>query len=139
MRRMGTKRGQMKGVLPWLVHLACRTSTRDFCSALVAIVGPVQNIFYPRRTLFQLVCPHRPASWAGSRSGLPAVLRIRIRDPGSGIRDWGLIDPWIRDPGSRIRNRFIPDPGSRIPDPGSQTHIFEGLVTTFWVKSSIIL
>jgi len=25
------------------------------------------------------------------------------------------------------------------PDPGSQTHIFEGLVTIFWVKSSIIL
>jgi hypothetical protein len=32
------------------------------------------------------------------------VLRIRIRDPGLGF-----------DPG--IRNRFIPDPGSRIPDP----------------------
>jgi hypothetical protein len=41
------------------------------------------------------------------------------------IRDWGLFDPGIR-------NRFI-------PDPGSQTHIFESLVTTFWVKSSIIL
>ncbi len=27
-----------------------------------------------------------------------AVLRIRIRDPGSGIRDWVLFDPWIRDP-----------------------------------------
>jgi hypothetical protein len=25
------------------------------------------------------------------------------------------------------------------PDPGSQTHIFESLVTIFWVKSSIIL
>jgi hypothetical protein len=31
------------------------------------------------------------------------------------------------DPG--IRNRFF-------PDPGSQTHIFESLVTIFWVKSS---
>jgi hypothetical protein len=42
--------------------------------------------------------------------------------PGSGI--------W--DPGSGIG--FF-----RIPDLGSQTHIFESLVTTFWIKSSIIL
>jgi hypothetical protein len=33
-----------------------------------------------------------------------------------------LFDPWIRD-------RFF-------PDPGSQTHIFESLVTIFWVKIS---
>jgi hypothetical protein len=42
---------------------------------------------------------------------------------GSGIRC--LFDPWIR-------NRFF-------PDPGSQPHIFESLVTIFWAKSSIIL
>ncbi len=36
------------------------------------------------------------------------VLRIRIRDPGSGA---------FLTPGSEIRNRFFPDPGSRIPDP----------------------
>ena len=47
------------------------------------------------------------------------MLRIRIR---------GLFDPWIRDPGSGIG--FF-----RIPDPGSQTHIFESLVTIFWEKS----
>jgi hypothetical protein len=35
-------------------------------------------------------------------------------------------------PGSRIRNWFF-------PDPGSQTYIFESLVTIFWVKSAIIL
>ena len=35
-------------------------------------------------------------------------------------------------PGSGIRNGFS-------PEPGSQTHIFEILVTTFWVKSFIIL
>jgi hypothetical protein len=52
-----------------------------------------------------------------------AVLRIRIRDPVT----------------------FLPlDPGSgigffRIPDLGSQTQIFESLVTIFWVKSSITL
>jgi hypothetical protein len=33
-------------------------------------------------------------------------------------------------------------PGSGIgffPDPGSQTYLFESLVTIFWVKSSMIL
>jgi hypothetical protein len=45
--------------------------------------------------------------------------------PGSGIRC--LFDPWI------------PDLGSWISDPGSQAHIFESLVTIFWVKSSLIL
>ncbi len=58
----------------------------------------------------------------------PAVLLFcRDADP----------DPWsdaflTPGPGSGIRNRFI-------PDPGSQTHIFERLVKTFWVKNSIIL
>jgi hypothetical protein len=36
----------MKGVLPWLVHWARRAGTRDFCPALAALVGQVQNIFY---------------------------------------------------------------------------------------------
>jgi hypothetical protein len=36
----------MKGVLPWLVHWACHAGTRDFCSALAALVGPVQNNFF---------------------------------------------------------------------------------------------
>jgi hypothetical protein len=33
------------GVLPWLVRWPCRVRTRDFCVALAALVGPVQNIF----------------------------------------------------------------------------------------------
>ncbi len=55
-------------------------------------------------------------------SSLP-VLRIRIRDPGSGA---------FLTPGSGILNWVF-------PDPGSQTHIFESLLTIFGVKSSIIL
>ncbi len=43
---MGTQRGQMKEVLPWLVRWACRAGTREFCSALAALVGPVQHIFF---------------------------------------------------------------------------------------------
>ncbi len=39
LRRTGTQRGQMKGVLSWLVRWACRAGTRDFCSAWAALVG----------------------------------------------------------------------------------------------------
>ncbi len=40
---MGTQRVQMKGVLPWLVRWIRRRRTRDFCTALAALDGPVQN------------------------------------------------------------------------------------------------
>jgi hypothetical protein len=43
---MGTQRGQIKEVRFWLVLLACRAGTRDFCSSLAALVGPVQNTFF---------------------------------------------------------------------------------------------
>jgi hypothetical protein len=35
----------MTGVLFWLARWACLAGTRDFCSALAALVGLVQNIF----------------------------------------------------------------------------------------------
>ncbi len=31
---------------PWLVRWACRARTRDLCTALTALVGPVQNILF---------------------------------------------------------------------------------------------
>jgi hypothetical protein len=68
---MGTQRVQMKGGLPWLVRLALRAGTKDFCPALAVLVGPVQNIFFSHRTLFQFICPHRSVSWTGSRAGSP--------------------------------------------------------------------
>jgi hypothetical protein len=68
---MGTQRVQMKGVPPWLVRWAYRAGTIDFCSALDALAGPIQNFFLLFRTLFHFICPHRLASWAGSRAGLP--------------------------------------------------------------------
>ncbi len=43
---MGTQGVQMKGVLPWLVCWALRAGTRDFCPALAALEGPVQNVFF---------------------------------------------------------------------------------------------
>jgi hypothetical protein len=36
----GDSRVQMKGVIPMLVPWACSAGTRDFCSALAALVGP---------------------------------------------------------------------------------------------------
>jgi hypothetical protein len=43
----------MKGVLPWLV-LGC---TKDFCSTLAALVGPVQNIYFLNVHFFSSFAP----------------------------------------------------------------------------------
>jgi hypothetical protein len=43
---MGTQRVQMEEVFPWLVRWSCRAGPRVFCSALAALVGPVQNIVF---------------------------------------------------------------------------------------------
>ncbi len=58
------------------------------------------------------------AEFHGHPKQFTAVVRIR--------------DPVLFLPG--IRNRFF-----RIPDTGSQTHIFNSLMTNFWVKSTINL
>jgi hypothetical protein len=49
--------------------LSCRRYKR-FCSALAALVGPVQNIFSSPCAI-SMTLSHRPASWAGSRVGSP--------------------------------------------------------------------
>jgi hypothetical protein len=38
LRQMETHKVQMKGIRPLWVHRACRTSTRDFCPALAALL-----------------------------------------------------------------------------------------------------
>ena len=78
--KMGTQRGQMNGVLSWLVRWAGPAGTRlkGYCSDLAALVGPVQNIFF-HTTLFQFLCPHRPASWAGSRAGPPISQCVSLK------------------------------------------------------------
>ncbi len=57
---------------------ACHARTIDFCSALAAEVGPEYKIFFPHRTLFHFFCPHRPASWTGSRAGSPVSLYVSL-------------------------------------------------------------
>jgi hypothetical protein len=47
----------MKGLLPWLVCWACHAGTRDFCSALAALVGSVQNIFFLSVHFFYFCVP----------------------------------------------------------------------------------
>jgi hypothetical protein len=67
-------------------------------------------------------------------------LRIKFcnhQRPGRSVADPDPGSYAFLTPGSGIRNRFFS--GSRISDPGSQTHIFESLVTIFWVKNSLIL
>jgi hypothetical protein len=65
---MKTQRVQMKGVLPQLFDWACRAGTRDFCPALAALVGPVQNIFFLTVHYFHSFVPI--AQQAGQAVGL---------------------------------------------------------------------
>ncbi len=66
LRWMGTQWVQMKGVLPRLVRWAW------FLFCLGCSNMPSTKYFFPHRTLgFQFLCPHLPASWAGSRAGSP--------------------------------------------------------------------
>jgi hypothetical protein len=47
----------MRGVLPWLVRWACFAGTRDLCSALAALIGLVQNIFFLTVHFFNFFVP----------------------------------------------------------------------------------
>ncbi len=62
---MGTQRVQKKDVSPY----ACR----EFLFCLCCCSRPSTKYFFPPRgrTLFQCLCPRRPASWADSRAGSP--------------------------------------------------------------------
>ncbi len=59
-------------ILPWLVGslvLSCRY--KRFLFNLGSSSRHSSKYFFPHHTLFPFLCPHRPASWAGSRAGLP--------------------------------------------------------------------
>ncbi len=71
LRWTGTHRLQMEGVPPWLVRpWARRAGTRDFILPWL-LWSALNKLFFPHHTLFQFMCPHRPATWAGSRAGPP--------------------------------------------------------------------
>jgi hypothetical protein len=58
----------MKEALSWLVSWASCVGTRDFCSALSTLVGPVQHIFFLAVHYFNSVVP------IAQQTGLAAVL-----------------------------------------------------------------
>jgi hypothetical protein len=62
---MGAQRGQMKEILSGLVRWTCSARTRDFFSALAALVGQVQIFVSSPFTISSW------AQWAGSRAGSP--------------------------------------------------------------------
>ncbi len=55
LRWIRTQRVQIKGVLPYLVRWARRAGTRDFCSALAALVGPEAEFLDEIQTKFLIV------------------------------------------------------------------------------------
>jgi hypothetical protein len=84
---MGNQRGQMKGVLPWLVRWSRPAGTIDFCPALAALVSPVQNIIFLTPHFFTIFVPitQQPGqagclcvSVLGSIRSTP---RARVADP----------------------------------------------------------
>jgi hypothetical protein len=58
----------MKGVLPWLVRLG---SSCQYTRFLSCSCQPSTKYSFLHPTLFQFMCFHRPATWAGSRAGPP--------------------------------------------------------------------
>ncbi len=81
---MGAQKGQMKGVLSWLVRGACSAGTRDFCSALAALIGPVHNIFF-LTVQYIISIPLCPTP---SKLGRAVLGRLSLNmDPG-GIDSW---------------------------------------------------
>ncbi len=66
----------MKGIHPWLVRWACHAGTRDFCSAFVAIVGPVQNIFF--LFPYTITIPLSPIAQLGRQPRWVAFLLARV-------------------------------------------------------------
>ncbi len=58
---------------PFLVRWACHAGTRDFCSALATLVGPVQNFN------FNSSVPILPSKLgAGSRAGSPVFQCVSL-------------------------------------------------------------
>jgi hypothetical protein len=56
-------------VLPWLVSWVLRAGARDFCSALAALVGQIQNIFSSTYIFSNPLSPIAQQARANSRAG----------------------------------------------------------------------
>ncbi len=102
-------------------HPTLSRSDQEMSSIVSSVLDPDSYVFGPHgsgsvSTMY--------GSWSFyHQAKIVRKTSVADPDPGSGA---------FLTPGSGIRNRIFPDPGSQI-------HIFESLVTIFWVKSSIIL
>ncbi len=86
---MGTHRGEIKEVLPWLVRLTCRAGTKVFCSALAA-VGPVQHIcFHTVHYLHPFVPIGQQAAQAALLGRLSLSVCLWYRQALAGVYDQG--------------------------------------------------
>ncbi len=68
--QMGTEIVQMKGDLGWFIGLFMPVQDIFVLPWQLQSAQNKKN-FFPHRTLFQFICPHRPVSWADSRAGSP--------------------------------------------------------------------
>jgi hypothetical protein len=86
-----------------VVGLACRYNRNRFVSCLECSSQPSTKYYFPHRTLFHIISPHRPATWTGSRAGSPVSDDdkggwVRTNDPLLGLYDGALIrHGWATD------------------------------------------
>ncbi len=91
--QMWTQRVQMKGVFPLVGLLGSSCRYKRLLSCLGC------PVFFPHRTLFQFICPHRPANWAGSRAGPPVseyVSPAHTVQRGCGMAKWLACKRWLK-------------------------------------------
>jgi hypothetical protein len=61
-----------------VVSLCLSCQYKRFLIRLGCSSPPSTKYFYPHRTLFPFLRPHRPASWAGSRAGSPVFVSVSV-------------------------------------------------------------
>jgi hypothetical protein len=76
LRWMRTLRGQMKGVLSWLVLWACRARYKRFLFCLSCSSRPSTKYFFPHRTLFQFLWSPSPSKLGSGQEAVPGCLSL---------------------------------------------------------------
>jgi hypothetical protein len=138
----------MKEVLPWLVLWACHAGTRDFRSALAALVGPVQNIFFLAVHFFNSFVPIAHQAGQGVVLGFLSLVCVSGYEFGSYIivpdfyctrsvlhrENCILYDSWAVDVRSHILDMLTHPPSSFIQLIHTQSQI---LINTALFSTSI--
>jgi hypothetical protein len=90
----------MGSFLGWFVEISVPVQ-QIFVSCLGCSSQPGTIYYFPHRTLFHLISPHRPTTWAGNRDG--SSVTVSLLKPPRGIAKyyvavlnlWGLVGPTI--------------------------------------------